>query len=91
MYVLDWPRLLIETTLMFIYVGAFARGEAFYGEGSGQILLDDVNCVGTEIQLLQCPHSGIGIHNCGHHEDAGVVCTPTSTISPGHILFCSVI
>ena len=37
------------------------------------IWLDDVACSGTEVSLNSCPHNGEGNHNCGHHEDAGVV------------------
>ncbi|XP_067351576.1 HHIP-like protein 1 isoform X2 [Channa argus] len=48
---------------------------AEYGEGKDlQILLDDVQCEGTESSLLHCKHSGLGTHNCAHYEDAGVVC-----------------
>ena len=41
----------------------------------GPIYLDDVACAGTEGSLLECQHLGLGIHNCQHFEDAGVVCT----------------
>ena len=47
---------------------------SFYGQGSGQIWLDNVNCVGTEITITNCSHQGWGIHNCFHALDAGVVC-----------------
>ena len=31
-------------------------------------------CVGTEANLIDCPHNGVGIENCAHSEDAGAVC-----------------
>ena len=47
---------------------------AFYGQGSGQIWLDDVNCVGTEVTIGNCSHNGWGSHNCSHGDDASVKC-----------------
>uniref|UniRef100_A0A8C0DGK1 Soluble scavenger receptor cysteine-rich domain-containing protein SSC5D n=1 Tax=Balaenoptera musculus TaxID=9771 RepID=A0A8C0DGK1_BALMU len=58
-----------------------APGNARYGQGSGPIILDDVGCSGHESYLWSCPHSGWNTHNCGHSEDASVVCSGWSQIS----------
>ena len=40
-----------------------------------RIWLNDVACRGSELQLIDCSHAGIGNEDCGHRKDVGIVCT----------------
>ena len=56
--------------------GATAYSNAYFGQGSGSIILDNVICTGSELTLADCSHLGIGItRSCSHSEDAGVTCS----------------
>ncbi|NXS63443.1 DMBT1 protein, partial [Brachypteracias leptosomus] len=48
---------------------------ARYGEGTGRIWLDEVNCTGEERDLSECRARPWGEHNCHHVEDASVECS----------------
>ena len=43
-----------------------AIGGASFGQGSGNILLDDVNCNGEEECIENCVSTGFRNHNCDH-------------------------
>ena len=45
-----------------------------FGAGTGRSWLRGLRCTGSEANLLQCPHDGVGV-GCSHYYDVGVVCT----------------
>ena len=45
---------------------------AHFGEGSGDIFLDELTCAGNELHITDCPSDNS--HDCTHAEDAGVRC-----------------
>ena len=51
-----------------------APGGATFGKGTGEVLMDDVDCTGSETNLGLCAHNGWYNQNCDHSEDAGVIC-----------------
>jgi len=57
---------------MYRWTGAYIGH--YYGRGTGQILLDDLQCNGSETSFLNCAHNGWGLHNCSHDEDVSIVC-----------------
>ena len=62
-----------------LWLGAIIFSNAYFGRGTGPILLDDLLCTGSEARLVDCPRytsQGIGTYDfCfGHYDDAGVRC-----------------
>ncbi|XP_043407942.1 scavenger receptor cysteine-rich type 1 protein M130 isoform X2 [Chelonia mydas] len=49
--------------------------EAVFGEGTGPIWVEKVNCRGTESSLWDCCSKPWGESNCDHKEDAAVNCS----------------
>ncbi|XP_072013342.1 scavenger receptor cysteine-rich domain-containing protein DMBT1-like isoform X2 [Amphiura filiformis] len=61
-----------------------ATGAAAFGEGTGDIFLDSVQCSGTEDALRDCYNRGWGQHMfCKHSQDAGVICDEVRLVGGG--------
>ena len=58
---------------------AYFSGIAVYestatSPGSGPILLNNMNCNGSEISVFDCQHSEVEFEECDHNEDVVVSC-----------------
>ena len=67
--------------MKLIFAASEALDRAAFGQGSGEILLDNVGCTGSESRLIDCPANPVGNDNCGHSEDAGVRCLGNNNYS----------
>lgn len=57
------------------YAGATALTHTTYGDTTGPIWLNNIQCVGDEARLIDCPTtSPIGSNDCLHTQDAAVGC-----------------
>ncbi|XP_022378895.1 galectin-3-binding protein isoform X1 [Enhydra lutris kenyoni] len=52
-----------------------ALGGAAFGPGTGPVMLDEVECTGTEPSLANCTSLGWLKSRCRHSQDASAVCT----------------
>ncbi|KAF5892773.1 lysyl oxidase 2A-like, partial [Clarias magur] len=69
------------------YLGAVSWvPSAKYGKGEGTIWLDNVHCTGRETSIADCQSNGIGVSDCKHSEDVGVVCTQKRIPGFKHII-----
>lgn len=66
---------------VFFSSNAYGLSRAYFGQGTGQIWLDDLKCRGNESSIDSCPHRAYGSNNCRHTEDVGVVCTDSESAS----------
>lgn len=62
-----------------VVVMMMVHREAYYGEGFGDIHLDDVECNGDEDMLIDCP-SVTDVKVCDHSQDISIKCS-----GKGHI------
>ena len=59
---------------------------AHYGQGTGPILLNNVECLGFESDLFTCAHDKVAIQYCFHFEDASVECLGNLILFPSYLV-----
>ncbi|KAJ8034374.1 hypothetical protein HOLleu_21174 [Holothuria leucospilota] len=70
----DLPDAMVACKQLGYQAAIAVPRRAFFGNGTGPIWMDDVQCGGFEISLSKCSQPLLAKHNCHHSEDAGVVC-----------------
>ena len=51
-----------------------------FGRGSGGVFKHQLNCLGTEATLSECPQVPVSwLYRCYHNNDAGVICSGPQT------------
>lgn len=72
---------------IYVFItGAVPVRNAFFGQGSGRIHLDDLGCERSETSIVDCPNNGVNVNNCNHAEDAGVICLGECVLPPHALL-----
>ena len=66
-------RFLLQTATFSFTLVAYNLGNAFFGQGSGVIHLDSVECTGSERRLVDCNSRAADLYDY-HSKDVGVRC-----------------
>ena len=61
--------------ILRIFSGGVAVNSSVYGEGTGHIWMNSLECSGTEDFLQNCIFTSCGDVMCTHSQDAAVSCT----------------
>ena len=61
---------------MFSLVVPVATRGGYYGVGNGSIGITDLDCIGNETLLLNCPHNVDHGYTYKHYADGGLRCVP---------------
>ena len=64
--------MILTTKLICVLSGSIPTNSSTFGEGTGLIVLSNLQCNGDELLLRNCPSGGA--MSCSHSDDAGVRC-----------------
>ncbi|KAK7889712.1 hypothetical protein WMY93_025272 [Mugilogobius chulae] len=73
-----------DATVVCKMLGFLGASSIYVAPGGGfsRIWLDQLACTGTETDIFNCRHGGLGNHDCTHSEDVGVTCSNSNITTP---------
>lgn len=75
-------------SLHIIFIaGAYGAANAAYGQGTGPIYMNNLQCVGSEASLVDCRRIELSERTCTHSNDAGVSCLARTS---KHSIICAI-
>uniref|UniRef100_K1QE02 Deleted in malignant brain tumors 1 protein n=1 Tax=Magallana gigas TaxID=29159 RepID=K1QE02_MAGGI len=84
----DKDAAVVCSMLGYSSMNAKSKQQAFFGQGTGRIWIDELKCTDYDTSIFNCSQNILGSHDCGHREDAGVVCNmfaaPNIRLVGGH-------
>ena len=71
-------------------IGTEAYGSAYFGEGTGQVMISSLNCPAGSTHVLNCTSTPPVASTCSHNQDAGIRCRNVSVCElAGHTSCCT--
>ncbi|XP_065933836.1 scavenger receptor class A member 5-like [Magallana gigas] len=70
----DKDAAVVCSMLGYSRMNAKSKQQAFFGQGTGRIWMDQLECTDYDSNIFNCSQNILGTHDCGHYKDAGVVC-----------------
>ena len=70
-----------------IHVGAIGSSIVYYSSVTSQHNIIDLNCMGDESTILDCPHNNITDYSCSLSNDANIFCEGTRNFSKFMLLY----
>ena len=73
----DWDKRDAQVACRQLGFNFFVRSTSAveFGVGNGTIMMSSLGCNGSESNLLDCDHGGLGFTTCVHTNDVGLVCS----------------
>ena len=70
----------------FFFLGSYFSSD-YFGQGTIPVVMDYVNCSGSESNLWDCNHFTHS-YGCTHSDDVGVRCQPGVLHMHGNVIIC---